>query len=233
MVKAQDMQSILGPVKRAFPGWAYHRGWFFQLPIDFYLRGMAFKQSWSNKHVVEVLHCVYPLFESDGGLHGSWGTSRPIPGTPNHGWKVTSPDFAGKLIEVMHDAIVPATANITTGADFLHYLETQRFSHGWPDWGKALAHVHMGDLERAAELLRLYAKIIRTDHPRLQEPGTWGASLLRMLELIETDPDAIPAHCEAVARQAVKANKLEKFWEPVPFVYDARRSPRPDAKPVE
>ena len=64
MVKAQDMQSILGPVKRAFPGWAYHRGWFFQLPIDFYLRGMAFKQSWSNKHVVEVLHCVYPLFES-------------------------------------------------------------------------------------------------------------------------------------------------------------------------
>jgi hypothetical protein len=40
------------------------------------------------------------------------------------------------------------------------------------------------------------------------------------LRLIEEDPAGIPAHCEAVARKSVAVNKLDKFWQPVPFVYD-------------
>lgn len=64
------------------------------------------------------------------------------------------------------------------------------------------------------------ADVIRTRFPRLAAPGVWGENILKLLELIETDPGAIPAHCEATARQPVKVNKLEKFWEPTPFVYD-------------
>jgi len=127
------------------------------------------------------------------------------------------------MIELMHDAIIPATSNITKGADFLRYLTEQRCSHGWLGWGKALAYLHMGELERARELLSKDAEVIRTRFPMLAAPGAWGVNLLKLLELIETDPDALPAHCEATARMAVKANKLEKYWEPIPFIYDNSR----------
>ncbi len=211
MVKERDLKLLIAPIERAFPGWVYHRGWLFQRPIGYYLRGVAFERSWSDRNVTKVLHCIYPLFESAGGAHIGWGESHPIPGTPDHGWDVTSPDCVSKLIELMNAAIIPATANITEGADFLRYLTEQRCSHGWPGWGKALAYIHMGELEIARELLAKDAAVIRTRLPMLEAPGTWGASLLRLLELIETDPAASPAHCEATARQAVKTNKLEKY----------------------
>lgn len=214
------MKLLLAPVEQAFPGWVYQRNWVSQRPIGYYLRGVVFKHSWSDRNVVEVLHCVYPLFESAGGLHISWGESNPIPGTPNHSWDVTNPGFAPKLIELMREKIIPVTSNITKGADFLKYLNEQRCSHGWPGFGKALAYVHMGELELARELLVKDADVIRSRFPMLEAPGTWGASLLRLLELIDTNPDAIPAHCEATTRQAVKANKLEKYWQSIPFVYD-------------
>ncbi len=214
------MKLLLAPVEQAFPGWVYHRSRLFQQPLGYYWRGVALKHSWSDRNVLEVLHCVYPLFESVGTAHISWGTSHSIPGTPDHGWNVTSPDFASKLIELMNDEIVPATSNITKGEYFLRYLTEQRCSHGWPGWGKALAYIHMGKLELARELLAKDAAVIRSRFPMLEAPGSWGASLLRLLELIETVPAAIPAHCEATARQSVKTNKLEKFWDPIPFVFD-------------
>jgi hypothetical protein len=223
MVKEREMKRLLVPVEEAFPNWVYHRGLLFQLPIGYYLRGVAFDRSWSNPNVTKVLHCVYPLFESTGGLHISWGGSHAIPGTPDHGWNVTSPYFVSKMIELMKDVIIPATSNITKGVDFFRYLTEQRCSSGWPGWGKALAYIHMGELELARELLSKDADVIRTRFPMLEVPGTWGENLLRLLELIETNPDALPAHCEATAQKAVKANKLEKYWEPVPFTYDKSR----------
>lgn len=218
------MKRLFAPVAQAFPGWAYDRSWLFQRPVGYYLRGVAFQHSWSNRSVIKALCCVYPIFESVGVAHCSWGTSHPIPGTPNHGWDVTSPNFAKKLIDLMNDVIVPATANITKGADFLNYLTEQRCSHGWPGWGKALAYIHMGELELARELLAKDADVIRTRFPMLAAPGGWGENLLKLLELIEKNPEGIPAHCEATAIQAAKANKLEKYWEPGPFVFDNSHS---------
>ena len=221
MATEREMKRLLAPVEQVFPGWIYHRAMLLERPIGYYLRGIAFDRSWSDRNNNKVLHCVYPLFESPHDAHIGWGTSHPIPGTHNHGWDVTSPDFTTRLIELMNDVIVPATANITKGAHFLRYLTKQRCSHGWPSWGEALAYIHMGELELARALLAKDADVIRTRFPMLEAPGTWGAGLLRLLELIETNPDALPAHCEATARQSVKANKLEKYWEPIPFTYDA------------
>lgn len=224
MVKEREMKQLLAPLEHAFPGWVYHRRWLFQRPMGYYLRGIAFNGSWSDKNITRVMHCVYPLFESSGGVHISWGETRAMPGTPNHGWDVTSPDFAKNLIDLMNDVIVPATANITKGSDFLNYLTEQRCSHGWPGWGKALAYIHMGELELARELLAKDADVIRTRFPMLAAPGAWGENLLKLLELIEKNPEGIPAHCEATALQAAKANKLEKYWEPGPFVFDNSHS---------
>lgn len=220
MVKEREMKRLVAPVEQALPGWVYHRSMLFQRPVGYYLRGVGFKHSWSNRNVVEVWHCVYPLFESAGIAHIGWGASHAIPGTPNHGWNVTSPEFASKLVELMNAVIVSATSNITKGSDFLKYLSEQRFTHGWPGWGKALAHIHMGELELARELLKKDADVIRTRLPMLAAPGAWGANLLQLLNLIENDPEAVPLHCDATARQAVKVNKLEQYWEPIPFSYE-------------
>ena len=202
----------------------FARGWLLKVPIGYYLRGVAFNGSWSSREAYQIERCVYPLFESTQNAHISWGRGYAAPGKASHDWNIFHPQFAEKLIEVIEQEIIPSTAHIQTGADFLHYLNTNYTSHGWPDWGKAQAYVHMGELDTARDLLIPLAGTIRSRFPQLQEPNSWGHNLLELLRLIEEDRDAIPAHCEAVARKSVAACKLEKFWEPTPFVYDARRS---------
>ncbi len=151
----------------------------------------------------------------------SWGQSRPIPGTPSHNWNVFHPGFADKLIELIETDVAPTVADISTGSDFLRYLTENSTEHGWQDWGKALAYIHIGDREKAREFLVSTANILRSPkHTRLIEPDAWGRNVLELLRLIDEDPAAIPAHCETVARQSVKTNKLEKYWEPAPFVYE-------------
>ena len=120
----------------------------------------------------------------------------------------------------MHAVVMPATEHVEKGSDFLTYLTERRTDSGWPEWGKALAYVHMGDLAKARELLVPLAEMVRTRFPELGVYGVWGHNLLELLRLIDEDPAAIPAHCEAVARQSVKVSKLDKFWVPTPFVYE-------------
>jgi hypothetical protein len=224
MVTQAEIKSAIRPALEKYPEWRFTHGSLFCMPVGFYLRGVAFNGSWSDRKVVRIVRYVFPLFESLQGEHLSWGRGYPIPDTPNHRWNLFHPQFAEKLIEVMEQEIIPTTAHIQTGADFLHYLNTNYTSSGWPDWGKAQAYIHMGELDTARDLLIPLAKTIRTRFPQLQEPGSWGHNLLELLRLIEEDRDAIPAHCEAVAHKSVAACKLEKFWQPTPFVYDARRS---------
>ena len=196
----------------------------FCLPMGYYMRGISFKHSWSGREQVEVWRFVAPLYEWAGYINSGWSQIYPIPGTTNHGWNVFHPQFAEKLMEVMEQEIIPSTAHIQTGGDFLHYQTHKIIRSSWTDWGKAMAHIHMGELDAARDLMLPCAKYMNDVSPRLKEPGSWGHNLLELLRLIEEDRDAIPAHCEAVARKSVAACKLEKFWEPTPFVYDARRS---------
>jgi hypothetical protein len=223
MATGRQIKVAISPLLKRYPKWRFQR-WLFCMPIGYYFRGVAFKRSWSDPTSVEIERCVFPLFESGQSAHISWGQSYPLPETTNHAWNLFHPQFAEKLIEVMEQEIIPTTAHIQTGADFLYYLNTSYTSHGWPDWGKAQAYIHMGELDTARDLLIPLAKTIRTRFPQLQEPGSWGHNLLELLRLIEQDRDAIPAHCEAVAHKSVAACKLERFWQPTPFVYDARRS---------
>lgn len=223
MATEKELAEIFGPIQERLPGWQYRRGWLFRQPIGYYLRGLALNRSWSDRRVARLQHCVYPLYESEQGIHTSWGESNPIPGTTNHGWNVFHPDFAPKLMELMDAVIIPATAHIEKGSDFLGYLGEHRIFSGWPDWGRALAYVHMGDLAKARAVLIPLAETIRSQFPHLGTPGKWGHDLLELLRLIEHDPDAIPARCEAIARKGLRVRKLEKFWVPTPFVYDNAR----------
>lgn len=223
MVTQAEIKSAIERVIEQYPEWRFTHGSLFCMPVGFYLRGVAFNGSWSDRKVVRIVRYVFPLYESLQGEHIGWGRGYPIPKTPNHRWNLFDPRFSENLAEVMEQEIIPSTAHIQTGADFLHYLNTNYTTHGWPDWGKALAHIHMGELDTARDLLTPLAHTIRSRFPQLQQPDAWGRNLLELLRLIEEDRDAIPAHCEAVARQNVAALKLEKFWEPTPFVYDARR----------
>lgn len=215
-----ELKRVLAPVLVRYPGWQYARHWLFRMPIGYYVRGLVLKASWTDREAFDVERCVFPLFESPHRMHISWGRSCPIPGTANHRWKVFHPQFAEKMIEVMEQVIVPETTHIEKGADFLHYLTHRYTSHGWQGWGQALAHIHMGDLDTARKHLTPDAEMIRTRFPQLQTPDSWGHNLLELLRLIEEDPAAIPVHCETVAHKAVEVNKLQKYWQQVPFVYD-------------
>ncbi len=226
MATGRQIKIAIAPLLARYPQWRFQR-WLFCMPIGYYFRGIAFKRSWSTPNSVEIWRCIFPLYESWQGPHIGWGQVYSIPGIVNFGWDIDRPDFAEKLIEVMKEEIIPSTAHIQTGADFLHYLECNVVRGGWPDWAKAQAYIHMGELDTARELLQSCARSIKEIDriaPFSKEPDTWIYNLLELLRLIEEDRDAIPAHCEAVARHNVAALKLEKFWEPTPFVYDARRS---------
>ncbi len=221
MATAQEMKLLLLPVLKQFPEWRYWRGWLFRMPIGLYLRGIAFKCSWSDRTAYEIRRCVYPLFDFPHEAHIGWSNSLPVPGTNNHGWSIKNRRFCEDLIEVMESDIVRTVGDIRTGAEFLDYLTYFRTMHGWQETGRALAFTHMGELDKALEQLRITAAHFRLPHmQRLTEAGAWARNVLELIRLIEENSAAIPAHCEAVAQQAVQFNKLEKFWEPTPFVYD-------------
>lgn len=221
MVADKEMKAILAPVLAKLPDWRYHRGCLFHLPIGYYLRGVMFKPSQSSREAYQILRFVYPLFDFPQFIHMGWSMSYPVPGTRNRGWNAFHVYFASELIDVMENCIIPTVASIRTGSAFLNYLTENYTQHGWQETGKALAHVHMGDLKKARDYLIETEQALRAPHmERLLQPGAWGHNVVELLRLIETDPAAIPAHCEAVARASVKFNKLEKFWTPEPFVYD-------------
>jgi hypothetical protein len=223
MAKEKEMRVALAPLLTKYTDWRFKSD-IFCMPIGYYIRGISFKHSWSGREQVEVWRFVAPLYEWGQGINPGWSQIYAIPGTTNHGWNVFHPQFAEKLMEVMEREIIPSTAHVQTGGDFLHYQTQNIIRSGWPNWGKAMAHIHMGELDTARNLMLPCAKHINETVPWIKAPGSWAMNLLELLRLIEEDRDVIPAHCEAVARKTVAACKLEKFWQPTPFVYDARRS---------
>ena len=170
---------------------------------------------------LHIDYCIVSIHSSrdSSSAHIDWGAEQVVPGRRTIQWDITDNDFLSNALELMRTTIVPTTAHVVSGKDFLDYLTRRHTYSGWPDWGKALAYTHMGDLPKARELLVPLAHTIRTRFPDLGEPGSWGHNLLELLRLIDDDPAAIPAHCEDVARRSVAAMKQEKHWTPTPFVY--------------
>ena len=219
MATIREYKRCLQPILSAVPDWLYSRATLLHRSIGFYERGCAFQTSFSSRNHCKVVIFVYPLFESPRPGHVTWGRSHAIPGTVNHNWSIFDPDFSRQVAELIETAVAPVTQNVNCGAAFLDYLEREKISHGWPEWAKALAHAHMGNLDIAQALLIKPADILRSQFPHICSPDMWGYDLLEMLRLLEHDRDAIPAHCKEIARRSVKANKLEKHWTPTPFVY--------------
>lgn len=222
MATEKELKIVLAPVLSRYANWRYSRGWLFATPISYYLRAVKLSGSWSSRAHFDIKRCVYPIFESPFGIHSSWGRSLPIPGTPSHNWNVFIPEFADKLTELINTEVMPIVEHVTTGFGFLRYLSDNYTESGWQAWGRALAYLHMGELDKARPLLVETVDALKSlaDTGILDRPDSWAHNVVELLRLVDEDPAAIPAHCEAVARACVKFNKLEKFWQPVPFVYD-------------
>ncbi len=96
-----------------------------------------------------------------------------------------------------------------------------------PGFAMGLAYLHMGDLEKAHENFLAGKRFVEDFKVHCGHPPTdWvntadpeEMNLRDLLDLLEHNPDAIPAHCDRVVEACVKANKLEDFWEPVTFSY--------------
>lgn len=220
MATDKELRSVLAPILARYPEWRYSRGYLFRVPIGYYLRGVALSGSWSSRESYSIRRFVYPLYEFVPHIHIGWSMSYPIPGTTNHGWNIFHPRWERAFVEVFEDSILPIVANIARGSDFLRYLNENYTMHGWQNTGKALAHIHMGELATARDLMAADAQVIKSRFPRLNKPGIWGRNLIEMLRLIDERPLDVPAHCEARAQQSVQFNKLVKFWAPVPFCYE-------------
>lgn len=220
MATDKELRSILAPLLARYPGWRYARGWFFCMPIGYYLRGIAFQGSWSSREGYMIRRAVYPMFDFVPHVHSGWTMSCPIPGTTNHGWNIFHGDLTEALADVMERSIVPVVANVVKGSDFLRYLNENYTMHGWQNTGRALAFIHMGELSKARALIAEDANLIRTRFPQLNVPGIWGHNLIEMLQLIDERPSMVAAYCEAAAQKSAQVNKLSKFWEPKPFLYE-------------
>jgi hypothetical protein len=219
MATEKELRALVTPVLEHHPSLTLIRRRIFIRPIGLYFRGCILKQSAYGPFDFQLLHFVSVLFAAPMPWDMNWSRGCAIPGFTNHGWEIEHPDFSKALDDLISTVIIPETAHVTSGAAFLGYLEKHKFTLGWPNYAKALAYIHMGELEVARALLIPMANDIRTRFPEIAAEGAWGHNLLELLRLIEEDRDAIPAHCEAVAKKSVAFNKLEKYWEPTPFVY--------------
>lgn len=217
MTRKQKIKVALEPALGKHPelvlaGW----GVLFR-PINFYIRGLAIQPSSYDENSFYVSYFVYPLFEASGRSHISWGTRTELPDLQGRIWESGNPNLATEFSELLEKIVMPATQGVTSGVGFSKYLSEHRTDHGWKDWGRALAAIHMGEISTACTLLEPLAKHIEAQLPRLLQQGVWGRNLVDMYKLTRDTPLGIPAHCEETTRLAVKANKLEKLWEREPF----------------
>ena len=80
MATQKEISAILLPILAKYSKYRFKRGWMFELPIGYYLRGIAFSGSWSSRESFQIKRCVFPLFESTQDFHLSWGQGYAIPG---------------------------------------------------------------------------------------------------------------------------------------------------------
>ncbi len=229
-------ETLLQPVLERYPQVRYVRGTLALMPIGLYLRGLSFERSqWSSTDFYLWMG-VKPLFGEVSRMNYSARIPRPQP-EYNQGWNSEEEVFFPHPFKIIDEMVLPRVAPAHTGAGFKSYLEyLAQLSHEqrimrthWhePGFAMGLAYLHMGDLEKAHENFLAGKRFVEDFKVHCGHPPTdWvntadpeEMNLRDLLDLLEHNPDAIPAHCDRVVEACVKANKLEDFWEPVTFSY--------------
>jgi hypothetical protein len=215
-----------------------HKRILFYEPIGLYLRGLHFQKSqWSMSFYVSTF--VHPLYAMASARFDEYGGRVPVPGPAyNEGWNCDSEQFDWEFTTLLSETVSPRMSGLTNGRELMRYvdiaeevairLEPSRQNPDWKHPGYGWAALHLGRLDEARENFQNYIDGLERFRERWRLSGPPGAPLednhetknVRIiLDLIAHNPDAIPAHCDAVARQAIINAKLEKFWEPTPFRY--------------
>jgi hypothetical protein len=211
----RNIKSVL----ESSPDLVFDRSYLFFRPIGYYLRGCAF-QIGRAQSFAYVSRFVAPLFE-EGAWYGGWGIRlRTLQG--GEGWDFDSPHFTEYFPELFEKSIRPAVANVTTGAAFLRYLETEKMSSHWLDYGHGLAYLHMGNLAAAKQKLDAFLdcwdRLTMSLENKNPEPDMVVVRQVR--QMIESDYTKLDAYLREVAAAQVKEAKLEKYWVPPKSFFD-------------
>jgi hypothetical protein len=227
---SKRLHVAIKPILARHPECAFEKGMLFFKPVGWYLRGIAFQRSqWSSDnfyvqgfvaplvYAPDVISCI-----GDRVTLGSTGQETVM-------WSLQQPHIENDLIFMFEDEISHLVKAVSDGAAFLAYLQQipdGSFSGSLkkPTYQSGLAHLHLGDLPNARAGFEAHKAIIappnQTGTPRFGidlTQSAWFQNLLQLINLIDNEPSSIPAHCEAVARQALSTLKLEKYWDAPPF----------------
>jgi hypothetical protein len=210
----RNIKSVL----ESSPDLVFDRSYLFFRPIGYYLRGCAF-QIGGARSFAYVSRTVAPLFE--GAWYAGWGIRlRTLQG--GEGWDFDSPHFTEYFPELFEKSIRPAVANVTTGAAFLRYIETEKQNSQWLEYGRALAHLQMGNLATAKQeldaFLDCWDRLSLSLPYKNPEPDMPVARQIR--QMIESDHTKLAAYLREVAATQVKEAKLEKYWVPPESFFD-------------
>jgi hypothetical protein len=206
-VKARLILRNIAPVLERHNNLVFDDGLLFFTPIGYYVRGCSFQIGRAGTYAF-VSRFVCPLFEGNGFLHVTWG-KRLSNAMGGQGWDFDSPDFAEEFPRRFETVIAPAVIGVTDGRAFLHYIETEDVDGRWFEYGRALAHLHMGNLAVAKH--EFDAFLDRWDEDGFGRP-THVETARKIRKMIEHDPAGLDAFMRDIAAAEVKAAKLEKYW---------------------
>lgn len=183
-------------------------------PIGYYLRGCAIGVM-SGTTIGTVYKFVNPLFE--GVSYGGWGTSL-LTAQGVYGWDVGSPRFSEEFMTLFESKIRPAVADVTNGAAFLKYLETEKVDGDWHERGRAAAYLHMGNLAAAKPGFTEFLDRMDEWHSEIKDllPGRKQGPVVetarQVCHLIEHDPGMLGNYLHEVAATQIRLLKLQKDW---------------------
>lgn len=213
MATFRDIKRLLTvKVQNVEPSVTIDRSTVFFVPVGYYLRGFWIQFSKWNSDAFMVHEGVVPLFGSPSGYGRS---NRLRTEKDRDSWIIGDID---DLAEVIKDQLAPNLGIIKSGDQYLHFLRTwYRDKYGlYPPIDAGLAELHRENLKDAKVQFNTYLDGYRRAGATIN-PTPVFHEIENLVQLIDTNPKAIPAHCEAVARKALAARKLEKYWSAGPF----------------
>jgi hypothetical protein len=226
------MEKFNTAIKRKVDGLLKPRGlcmvkkMIFVKPIGLYLRGLHIVQSpWDGMFSISIF--VKPVFSTPEHLD-SWIAQGPLVATtPVSGWNLDHDDFLENFTALLDGEMSIKIRNINTGSDYRCYLidevKQHRLDQDLCDIKFGWAYLHMGQLNEVRDAyLRNLSALKNSFMPGAYEiASAWPdyKNMKRVVDLISKNPDAIPEHCNSVARQAIFGAKLSKHWNNAEFKY--------------
>jgi hypothetical protein len=176
---------------------------------------------------------VHPLYAMPWANYSQFGRRVPIPGPGyNQGWDCDRENFDLEFTTLLNETLKPRMDGLINGEALIRYTDILadegqslgfRRDPDWPSSSYGWAALHMGRLEEARANFEANLKKLALFPPlpsgEPMDDTPEAANMRVVIDLIARNPDAIPAHCDAVARQAIANLKMTNVWAPTPFQY--------------